>query len=247
MPDKRGSQPTIAHAIPPVPESHRTPPEIEKRASQPMIAHAIPPLPESHRTPTEIDNITTVEIDAEAKARAEAKADAARQRSTSEMRTGPRELAINEPTEINVQIPMPPDTGSDQSDDRETQPLKTTGEMGAVTDQMAAQPGITTAELAAQPGATDEMPAQQAPRRPSTEPLIPAQHPLPRPSQQLLPTGAPRPSANSISTAPSSLPPPRMTESIPSGPTPACPQCESPMSWVEEHLRFYCKECRMYF
>ena len=31
------------------------------------------------------------------------------------------------------------------------------------------------------------------------------------------------------------------------GPTPACPQCEAPMAWVEEHLRFYCKQCRMYF
>ncbi|HEY5937199.1 MAG TPA: hypothetical protein VIU61_21260 [Kofleriaceae bacterium] len=51
-----------------------------------------------------------------------------------------------------------------------------------------------------------------------------------------------------ISTAPTSLPPPKQqTENVPSGPTPACPQCESPMSWVEEHLRFYCRSCRMYF
>ena len=50
-----------------------------------------------------------------------------------------------------------------------------------------------------------------------------------------------------ITTAPDSLPPPTATQTATSGPSPACPQCESPMAWVEEHLRFYCKSCRMYF
>lgn len=50
-----------------------------------------------------------------------------------------------------------------------------------------------------------------------------------------------------ISTAPDSLPPPTTQQSATSGPSPACPQCEAPMAWVEEHLRFYCKSCRMYF
>lgn len=50
-----------------------------------------------------------------------------------------------------------------------------------------------------------------------------------------------------ISTAPASLPPPKETSTQSTGPTPACPQCESPMAWVDEHLRFYCKSCRMYF
>jgi len=49
-----------------------------------------------------------------------------------------------------------------------------------------------------------------------------------------------------ISTAPDSLPPPK-DQKQQTGPSPACPQCESPMAWVEEHLRFYCKSCRMYF
>jgi hypothetical protein len=49
-----------------------------------------------------------------------------------------------------------------------------------------------------------------------------------------------------ISTAPESLPPPKDHKQA-LGPSPACPQCESPMAWVEEHLRFYCKSCRMYF
>ncbi|MEO7092372.1 MAG: hypothetical protein ABI175_03915 [Polyangiales bacterium] len=50
-----------------------------------------------------------------------------------------------------------------------------------------------------------------------------------------------------ITTAPDSLPPPTEKQAATSGPSPACPQCEAPMAWVEEHLRFYCKSCRMYF
>lgn len=50
-----------------------------------------------------------------------------------------------------------------------------------------------------------------------------------------------------VSTAPASLPPPADEVATSAGPSPACPQCEAPMGWVEEHLRFYCKSCRMYF
>jgi hypothetical protein len=51
-----------------------------------------------------------------------------------------------------------------------------------------------------------------------------------------------------LSTAPASLPPPAAdSAAAAAGPTPACPQCDAPMAWVEEHLRFYCKQCRMYF
>jgi hypothetical protein len=49
-----------------------------------------------------------------------------------------------------------------------------------------------------------------------------------------------------ITTAPKELPPPAEVATT-GGPSPACPQCEAPMTWVEEHLRFYCKSCRMYF
>jgi hypothetical protein len=77
-----------------------------------------------------------------------------------------------------------------------------------------------------------------------------------RSSKTPLPTHAPRgpdhtpiptQTRTPISTAPSHLAPPKPTEAAASGPTPACPQCESPMAWVDEHLRFYCKQCRMYF
>jgi hypothetical protein len=49
-----------------------------------------------------------------------------------------------------------------------------------------------------------------------------------------------------VTTASEDLPPPK-EEKAAAGPQPACPQCEAPMAWVEEHLRFYCKSCRMYF
>ncbi|HTJ47581.1 MAG TPA: hypothetical protein VL463_36035 [Kofleriaceae bacterium] len=41
-----------------------------------------------------------------------------------------------------------------------------------------------------------------------------------------------------------SKPPPIVATSA--GPVPACPQCDSPTMWNEEHLRFYCKKCRIY-
>ena len=50
-----------------------------------------------------------------------------------------------------------------------------------------------------------------------------------------------------ISTAPPSLPPPKKAVGATTGPAPSCPQCESAMDWVDEHLRFYCAGCRMYF
>ncbi len=104
--------------------------------------------------------------------------------------------------------------------------------------------------------------------RPETSPLIPPPAPAPprtatppaaTPSVAALPTATPASGAPSaaaaggtsvkvpISTAPSSLPPPSEKQSATSGPSPACPQCEAPMAWVEEHLRFYCKSCKMYF
>ena len=74
--------------------------------------------------------------------------------------------------------------------------------------------------------------------------------PMPTVQAALL-AGKPRPSQASvkvpISTAPVSLPPPTAKQTATVGPSPACPQCESPMVWVEEHLRFYCKSCKMYF
>jgi hypothetical protein len=67
------------------------------------------------------------------------------------------------------------------------------------------------------------------------------------PARKPIPAKTPPPTKVPLSTAPESLPPPSADEQAAGGPSPACPQCESPMAWVEEHLRFYCKSCRMYF
>jgi hypothetical protein len=102
--------------------------------------------------------------------------------------------------------------------------------------------------IAARP--TIQTPAQGPPRG-ADQPTI-----IAPPISPLPPLAAAAPSAPAvrdrpmpklpISTAPDSLPPPRDNKSS-IGPSPACPQCEAPMAWVEEHLRFYCKSCRMYF
>jgi hypothetical protein len=82
--------------------------------------------------------------------------------------------------------------------------------------------------------------ARQTPIPPPGKPSKPATTPPP--------TTASQPIKLPITTAPGTLPPPKESKpSTTSGPSPACPQCEAPMAWVEEHLRFYCKSCRMYF
>ena len=98
--------------------------------------------------------------------------------------------------------------------------------------------GVSPAPTA--PDRTDQMEIEAALQRPPT-------------ATDSTPIAPPAPAALAdvvklpISTAPTSLPPPKKVETAISGPTPACPQCEAPMAWVEEHLRFYCKQCKMYF
>lgn len=92
------------------------------------------------------------------------------------------------------------------------------------------------------------MPAATAVRTSQPMPAAPAAPAVAAPAAAAL-----EPSASGsmpklpVSTAPASLPPPSEKQSMASGPSPACPQCEAPMAWVEEHLRFYCKSCKMYF
>jgi hypothetical protein len=86
--------------------------------------------------------------------------------------------------------------------------------------------------------------SQPAPVSVRTPPAPPAPAPISVP--KIFPVKTPPPKVP-ISTAPDSLPPPSEKQVKNSGPSPACPQCESPMAWVEAHLRFYCKSCRMYF
>ena len=130
----------------------------------------------------------------------------------------------------------------------------------------------TTRDQAGRLRSTGNLPAEEpagAFERPLTSPLIPPPAPAsaapgpapgPAPAAASPTAGSPAPAATPsepatagesaklpISTASSSLPPPSEKQSATSGPSPACPQCEAPMAWVEEHLRFYCKSCKMYF
>jgi hypothetical protein len=94
---------------------------------------------------------------------------------------------------------------------------------------------------------------------PAAIPLPPRLAPAPAPERESEPEPPTMPAVRSrvsgqlpkaklpISTASASLPPPTAQQTATTGPSPACPQCEAPMAWVEEHLRFYCKSCRMYF
>ena len=72
---------------------------------------------------------------------------------------------------------------------------------------------------------------------------------VPAPEAEPEPADKPADKKLVMSTAPQDMPPPKQLDTPPptAGPSPACPQCESPMAWVEEHLRFYCKSCKMYF
>ena len=217
------------------------------------LAHAVPPMPnldDARRAQTdsdssleegmrETDYITAVEIDHEAKAAAKAAAAAAKQAADSEgpdtddddergvvkradtdMRTGKNPLAGNAVGEVTAVglMAAPPAPAFRPGDDAEFNRAGSQSENTSET-QLPVMPPQSSQKT---PIPTMERAAQAAP-----EPERPAQVP--------------------ISTAPTSLPPPKKLDAVPSGPTPACPQCESPMAWVEEHLRFYCKHCRMYF
>jgi hypothetical protein len=148
-------------------------------------------------------------------------------------------------------------------------------QQGGVTTEMAAQ--RMTGEMLAPEPLTDQLARQQhdgsdtdqqgphgtdRTREPGDGPFSGpsgtdiTRRPLDRASQAPIATHPPRGAEHtpiptqarpSISTAPTNLAPPKASEAVASGPTPGCPQCESPMAWVEEHLRFYCKQCRMYF
>jgi hypothetical protein len=126
-----------------------------------------------------------------------------------------------------------------------------TGELASaepLTDQLAAQQhdGSEMTDPS-QPSATD-VARRIADAKGKTPTPTPLPTHAPRGAQHTpIPSNAPRATPVPISTAPTNLAPPKPTQIASTGPTPACPQCESPMAWVEEHLRFYCKQCRMYF
>ncbi|HEX3757596.1 MAG TPA: hypothetical protein VHW23_02780 [Kofleriaceae bacterium] len=135
-------------------------------------------------------------------------------------------------TNVSVDVPLPEDGDAGYVPD--TSP---SGEpVAASAAAIAARPTIQAAAQAP-PRGVDQPTIIASPISPAAPPAAPPSAPAAR--------DRPMPKLP-ISTAPDSLPPPK--DSKPAiGPSPACPQCEAPMAWVEEHLRFYCKSCRMYF
>ncbi len=117
-------------------------------------------------------------------------------------------------------------------------------EVGDSTDASAAPAPEAESTAVSEPLDTDQAPVVRAESESDSAETnyIPKQEP----AAEIPAAAAPEAPKIPITTAPDSLPPPKQATTT-SGPTPACPQCEAPMAWVEEHLRFYCKSCRMYF
>lgn len=181
----------------------------------------------------ETEVVTAVEIDHEAKAQYEE----SRRQSAGRAETA---TGFGEP-------PTPDDTDAIETAGRERVDAHATETAGreSLPPQQSQPP-----QRASQPSSTAQPRTSQPliPNIPAIAPIAPraAAPATATPAAPTTPT-APATPKLPISTAPASLPPPK-TASLPtSGPSPACPQCESPMAWVEEHLRFYCKSCRMYF
>jgi hypothetical protein len=230
VPPKRQSQPSVPP--PPRPSQPRVPPPVRAKPPsmpprpRPIVPAPLPAAPRGSQ-PTIAHTVPPMpELDRPGRAQTE---------TDDRLDTAMRE------TESVAAIPLP----------RDTRP--TTAAPGDPLGTDHTETGITAA-----PAMTEEM----ATPRPDSElgglgdhtdqvaedlmaTMERGSHITPTPS----PVIEPPPPATQvpISTAPTSLPPPKQVETVPSGPTPACPQCESPMTWVDEHLRFYCKQCRMYF
>jgi hypothetical protein len=316
---KAASLPPMRQVAPPSRQGNAAP---ERPVSkQPTIAHAIPPMPSMvpARAETDPEPSTAVEIDAEAKA----KWQAAQARKTpaptsppppahaaTDTDQNPVASDLTDPVEIRPTAAYTAETRADLADTgalppelaathiaaplalgdlatRATEAHDSVGDAprGSATDVMdAIEPAVTaSAPVLGPPGpaATPAVTVDKAdfdrtlernpppPSRPSAPSLklqpisVPktiAPKPIPNvlapssSSQRPAPTTPPpmsaepsKPTTVPLSTAPASLPPPKQAQTAVSGPSPACPQCEAPMAWVEEHLRFYCKQCRMYF
>ncbi|MBA3498907.1 MAG: hypothetical protein H0T65_00945 [Deltaproteobacteria bacterium] len=130
----------------------------------------------------------------------------------------------------------PEDTGDDELMTAAREKVSRTDlELPTVRPPTETSPSTPPAPDTEPPAPTAELPDQEKPPVESEQPMEPAA-PTERASTKV-----------PISTAPDSLPPPTEKQAAASGPSPACPQCEAPMAWVEAHLRFYCKSCKMYF
>jgi hypothetical protein len=217
-------RPTIAAAVPPIP-----------------AIPAIPPIPAPRRADTEITD-------------PDGRADVSGDGDRATISRVPVEVGdyISQ-TNVSVDVPSPEGGRAGSAPDTSPSGEPVVPRRAEVTDPSEAM--AIAAAIAARP--TIQTPAQGPPRAadqptiiaPPISPIAPSAAPAAAPSAA--PSSAPavrdRPMPKlPISTAPDSLPPPKDNKQA-TGPSPACPQCEAPMAWVEEHLRFYCKSCRMYF
>jgi hypothetical protein len=227
-------RPTIATTVPPIPAIPAIP--------------VIPPIPPPRRADTDV-------TDAEGSPTSDAE-------SATVSRVPVEVGDYVSQTHVSVDMPLPEDGGAVEATgggagaaDRAGHAPDTSpgGEPAAALRAEAERPDAMASAAAIASRPTIQSAAQPLPRGADQPTIIaPPLSPLP----PVAPASAPAPSAPAardrpmpklpISTAPDSLPPPRDGK-LASGPSPACPQCEAPMAWVEEHLRFYCKSCRMYF
>jgi hypothetical protein len=185
---------------------------------------------------------TAVEIDHEAKAAAQHKV----RKATEDIRTGGNRT-VGDVTDANLAAP-----GEMRTDAYEASENTDVGVAQAPEDLNATMEQNPRTDF----GATIEQnPMTPLPTLDRPASVIAAHTPVPTLSrapsvvatETPMPTPTTRAQSVPLSTAPASLPPPKETATQSTGPTPACPQCEAPMAWVDEHLRFYCKSCRMYF
>jgi hypothetical protein len=252
VPERVSKQPTIAHAVPPMPAA---------------IAPLVPTRAETDPEPQ-----TTVEIDAEAKAKW--KAEQARKPAAPTKPPVAAKPIAKPPAPAPADTdenPVAP--AADQTDQVELRPTTAYAKQNepaptlegptaidpAFADTMLPMnlPPAVTVDKADFDRSLERNPPPHRPSAPALKPpaiAVPktiAPKPMPSahaPVAPIVDKPEPKPEPNiPLSTAPASLPPPKQAQPATSGPTPACPQCEAPMAWVEEHLRFYCKQCRMYF
>jgi hypothetical protein len=190
---------------------------------------AIPPIPAPRRADTDVTD-------------AEGHADADLEAAT--VSRVPIEVGeYDSQTHVSIDLPVPDNIdalgGGAAGHGPDTIPSsESLAPRGGIAAGAADQPTILGAAVIAASRPTVQMADQRPEGAPTliAPPLSRTTTPQSRGSMPKLP----------ISTAPDSLPPPKDNKQA-LGPSPACPQCESPMAWVEEHLRFYCKSCRMYF
>jgi hypothetical protein len=217
----RASQPKIGRKTPPAGDKP-IPDQVPERKT---IAHAIPP------PPTPDDMPPPPKLSAKA-ARLATDID-------GRLETGMRETEAVTAVEVDAEAKAAFDAAERQRKLAERHAAETAqmidgSDTGVEIDSPPRPPAVEVGEH------TDQLDARAEPRAESA-----SDRAMTTNAEEARPTSVmPIP----ISTAPTSLPPPKAAApQMPTGPTPACPQCESPMAWVEEHLRFYCKQCRMYF